>query len=140
MTNFFIAGMFMAIFSIGCTNDTPDLVSEKESYTLTKEELRLKEHKNPPMFIKVTTNHKRNFFGQTVIKGTMINNASVASFKDIELKLYFYSKTKSLLETDRETIFEELTAGERTNFKTKYFAPKGTDSVYIEVLSAKHLD
>ena len=44
--------------------------------------------------------------GQTVVKGTITNNATVAVFKDVDLKLSFYSKTRALLETDKETIFE----------------------------------
>ncbi len=38
---------------------------------------------------------------------------------------------------DKETVFEVLHPGESKNFKTKYFAPKGTDSVAIAVLGAK---
>ncbi len=60
-----------------------------------------------------------------------------ATYKDVDLKLTFYSKTKALLETDKETVFEVLPPGQSKNFKTKYFAPKGTDSVALEVLGAK---
>ncbi|MEP7230483.1 MAG: hypothetical protein ABI691_09545 [Ginsengibacter sp.] len=42
-----------------------------------------------------------------------------------------------MFETDKETIFELLPPGQSKNFKTKYFAPKGTDSVALEVLAAK---
>ena len=57
--------------------------------------------------------------------------------KDVNIKLSFYSKTRALLETDKETVFEVLQPGQSKNFKTKYFAPKGTDSVRLEVLGAK---
>jgi hypothetical protein len=67
----------------------------------------------------------------------LTNKASIAVFKDVDIKLSFYSKTKALLETDKETIFEILEPGESKDFKTKYFAPKGTDSVGLQVLSAK---
>ncbi len=123
------------IFS--CSNNSQKAVTEKESYEKTKESMKEKEEKKPAGFLAVHGNNKRNILGQTVIKGIVTNTASVAIFKDVELKLSFYSKTHALLETDNETVYEVLHPGESKNFKTKYFAPKGTDSVAISVLSAK---
>ena len=111
--------------------------SDQENYELTKENLLKKEQERPQNFLVISGNNKRNLLGQTVVKGVITNKASVAIFKDAEVKLSFYSKTKALLETNKETIFEQLAPGESKHFKTKYFAPKGTDSVALEVLSAK---
>lgn len=127
----------IACSSCGSNDPEQNTASEKESYKETKESLQRKEEKNPMLFLEVKNNNRKNFFGQTVIRGEITNTATLAKFKDVDLKLTFYSKTKALLETDKETIFEEFNAGETTKFKTKYFAPKGTDSVYIEVLGAK---
>jgi hypothetical protein len=55
----------------------------------------------------------------------------------VDIKLDFYSKTGTLLETDKETVYEIIAPGQSKNFKTKYFATKGTDSVALMVLSAK---
>lgn len=122
----------LVIFFVSCNS-----ISQEKSYEVTKEELLKKEQENPAAFVKVEGGQKRNLIGQTVVKGTLFNKASVAVFKDVEIKLYFYSKTRALLETDKETIFEILQPGESKNFKTKYFAPKGTDSVALQVLGAK---
>ena len=111
--------------------------SDQENYELLKENLLKKEQETPQNFLIISGNNKMNLLGQTVVKGTITNKASVATFKDAEIKLSFYSKTKALLETDKETVFEQLAPGESKHFKTKYFAPKGTDSVALEVLSAK---
>jgi hypothetical protein len=111
--------------------------SEEESYQLTKEELLKKEQRSPQSFLIVSGRDQKNIVGQTVVKGNITNKASVAVFKDVSLKLSFYSQTQALLETDKETIFETFRPGESKNFKTKYFAPKGTDSVALEVLGAK---
>jgi len=83
----------------------------------------------PIVFITVSGHDKRNLIGQTVVKGTLNNNAKISSFKDVDLEISFYSKTGALLEKDKETIYETLAPGDSKNFKTKYFAPKGTDSV-----------
>ena len=130
----FLSSMILA----ACISaDDSEAKSEKESYQLTKEELLKKEQKSPQSFLIVNGRDQKNILGQTVVKGTIFNKASVAVFKDVNLKLSFYSKTQALLETDKETIFETFRPGESKNFKTKYFAPKGTDSVALEVLEAK---
>jgi hypothetical protein len=129
---------FILLFSVlllACNSE--NAVKEKESYDSTKMQLLKKEEKNPITFIVVKGNSKKNIVGQTVVKGTLANKASIATFKDVIIKLDFYSKTRALLETDKEIIFQILNPGESQGFKTKYFAPKGTDSVGLQVLGAK---
>ena len=133
---FLILAASVVLFS--CSSDTTTKAkTEKESYQLTKDELLKKEQKKPQDFITVTGYNKKNILGQTVVKGTLVNKASVATFKDVDIKLSFYSKTQALLETDNETEYMTLGPGESKDFKTKYFAPKGTDSVALVVLGAK---
>ena len=124
------------LFSCGTSNSKSNVTAD-ESYKLTKESLLKKEQKEPQKFLFVDGHDKRNLLGQTVIKATVTNKATVAVFKDVDLKLSFFSKTGVLLETDKETVFEVIQPNETKNFKTKYFAPKGTDSVALEVLGAK---
>jgi hypothetical protein len=123
--------------AFSCNSDAKKASTEKEVYEKTKESLLEKEEKNPKNFLLVDGHDKRNLFGQTVIKGTLTNKATIAVFKDVDINLSFYSKTHALLETDKETVFEVLHPRESKNFKTKYFAPKGTDSVALAVLGAK---
>lgn|SRR6185312_1371224 len=137
MKKYFFLVFIPAIIMCACSASSDTKAkSEKESYELTKEDLLKKEQKNPQYFLAVKGNNKKNILGQTVVKGTVSNNATIAVFKDLDIKLSFYSKTKALLETDKETIYETLGPGESKDFKTKYFAPKGTDSVGLEVLGA----
>ncbi len=134
---------FAVLFSIilfSCSSDEVQKSVEKESYQLTKESLLKKELKNPKNFLTIEGHDKKNLLGQTVVKGFVTSKATVAVFKDVDIKLSFYSKTKALLETDKETVFEVVKPGESKNFKTKYFAPKGTDSVALEVLGAKTVE
>ena len=120
---------------ISCNSENAE--TEEASYEKTREVLLDKELKNPANFITVVGKNKKNLLGQTVIKGKLTNHATIAVFKDVDIKLFFYSKTKALLETDTETIFEQVQPGQTKDFKTKYFAPKGTDSVGIQVMGAK---
>ena len=126
-----------AIVISACNSSDKKTDAAKDKYEQTKETLEETEKKNPARFLSVTGKDKRNLFGQTVVKGTLNNTAKVASYKDVQIKLSFYSKTKALLEEDVETIFETLAPGKSAEFKTKYFAPKGTDSVALKIVGAK---
>ena len=138
MTKPFLLYSILTIIIASCNTDEGNQVNaEKASYEETKKALLDKEQSTPVNFISVKGNDKRNLFGQTVVKGMIRSTATVATYKDVNIKLSFYSKTNALLETDKETVFEVLSPGQAKNFKTKYFAPKGTDSVALEVLSAK---
>lgn len=128
----------MLVTLSACSNsDKKGTEKTKDQYEQTKESLGETEKKNPGRFLSVSGHDKRNLIGQTVVKGTLSNNATVSSFKDVELEISFFSKTGALLEKDKETIYETLSPGDSKNFKTKYFAPKGTDSVALKVMGAK---
>jgi len=127
-----------SIIAFSCNNnDSKNISNEKNSYEAAKQNLGDKETKSPQSFLTVTGRDRHNILGQTVVKGTVTNKASIASYKDVDVKLDFYSKTGTLLETDKETVYEIIAPGQSKNFKTKYFAPKGTDSVALMVTSAK---
>ncbi|MFZ4058350.1 MAG: hypothetical protein ACOYKE_09430 [Ferruginibacter sp.] len=128
----FITGSFTA-----CNFGDKKSSAEKDSYETTKETLEEKEKKNPQKFLSVTSKDKHNLLGQMVIKGNVVNNAKVCTYKDVELELSFFSKTGALLEKDIEIVYDEITPGNSVSFKSKYFAPKGSDSVGIKVLNAK---
>jgi hypothetical protein len=55
----------------------------------------------------------------------------------MELHLSFFSKTGVKLDEGLETVYENIAPGKSVKFKTKYFAPKGTDSVAVQVMKAK---
>jgi hypothetical protein len=109
----------------------------KDKYEQTRETLEQTEKKNPKRFLTVEGTDRRNLIGQHVIKGTIINKATVAGYKDIDVEISFYSKTGALLEKSHEVIYETIAAGNSTSFKTKYFAPKGTDSIAMKIFAAK---
>ena len=137
----FIFSLLFSIILFSCSeSDSTKAAKEKDSYEATKETLQQKETKDPQSFLTVSGHDRHNLLGQTVVKGTITNKATVASYKDVDVKLDFYSKTGTLLETDKETVYEIIGPGQSKNFKTKYFAPKGTDSVALSVTAAKVAD
>jgi hypothetical protein len=123
---------------ISCDFATGDKTTTNEkNYENSKESMEKTEQNKPTKFLTATASDKKNLIGQTVVKGTITNQAKVVTYKDVEVKLSFYSKTKAVVEQDIETIYENVAPGESVKFKSKFFTPKGTDSVAIEVLGAK---
>jgi hypothetical protein len=132
--------VFVIITAIACNSEDKTAVTkkEKDKYEQTKETLEQTEKKNPLRFITVELEKDRkNLIGQWVVKGEVKNNATVAAYKDIEVEISYYSKTGAFLMSNTEMVYEEVGAGKTENFKNKDFAPKGTDSVSLKVLSAK---
>jgi predicted methyltransferase len=127
----------MALSLLSCKEKTQEESFDKKTYEVVKETLEEKEKKNPTRFIAANNRDRKNLIGQTVVIVNLTNNATIATYKDIALKLSFFSKTNVKLDEGNETVYETLKPGETIKFKTKYFAPKGTDSVAVKVMDAK---
>lgn len=112
--------------------------ASKENYEENKRSIEELEKESPAKFLTVSGNDKRNLLGQTVVKGQVHNHAKMVTYKDVDIKLFFYSKTGALLQEDQEMVYENIAPGATVAFKSKYFAPKGTDSIAMTVLSAKY--
>lgn len=134
LTIVLLAGTFLLA---ACSNPNKYDIKTDETYEKGKLSIEEIEKKNPERFLSISGNNKKNIVGQTVIKGSIFNSAKMVQFKDVEIKLFFYSKTGTLLEEDTQTVYETVSPGGSTSFKSKYFAPKGTDSVGMKVISAK---
>jgi hypothetical protein len=138
MKNFlFLCATILFLNACGGGQKDTDSKADK-NYEKSKESLEQIEQKNPTKFITIEGNKKKNLLGQTVVKGEIYNNAKMITYKDVEIKISFYSKTGTLLEEDRETIYDSIVPGGSVNFKSKFFTPKGTDSVGFKILEAKH--
>lgn len=133
-----ILAIFCCFFIIAsCKTEKKEKQFDPVSYEKVKETLADKEKNNPVSFLSVSNADRKNLIGQTVVKGTISNKATVCTYKDVELRLSFFSKTATKLDEVVETIYENIGPGKTVKFKTKYFAPKGTDSVAIKITKAK---
>ncbi|MEI6264698.1 MAG: hypothetical protein WCP74_06320 [Sphingobacteriia bacterium] len=122
---------------MACKEKKQEESFDKKTYEVVKETLEEKEKKNPTRFIVVSNRDRKNIIGQTVVIVNLTNKATIATYKDIALKLSFFSKTSVKLDEGNETVYETIKPGQTIKFKTKYFAPKGTDSVAVKVMDAK---
>jgi len=123
--------------TLSCNNEHKYEIVASDKYEKNKASLAEQEQKSPASFLTVSGTNKKNILGQTVVKGILFNKARVVTYKDIEIKLSFYSKTGTLLEEDKEVIYESVHPAGTKRFKSKYFTPKGTDSVDMKVTGAK---
>lgn len=128
--------IFFVTVIISCKNEEKKVAFDTLSYEEEKESLAVKEKKNPANFLTATVRSRKNIIGQTVVLGNLFNHATICTYKDVELKLSFYSKTAVKLDEGIETVYEKVAPGKMVKYKTKYFAPKGTDSVSVIIIKA----
>jgi len=119
-----------------CTNKDKETQIDKQTYQQQKESLLDREKKFPKSFLNITGKYNRNFWGQSVYRGTIHNTATVCIYKNVRVKLLFF-KTDGTLVTNHEELFDEtIKPGAEIEFKSKYKTPRGTDSVVASIMSA----
>jgi len=119
------------------------LFSCKESFdNKTYEENRIslaqRESDHPNQFLKISSDDKKNLFGATVIKGKIVNTASIAVYKNTRIKMLCY-KNGIRVEEHEDVIPELIKPGTVKNFKIRYHLPKDTDSLALSIMSADTL-
>ena len=130
--------LILVVFVISsCENKNDYDITKEKNYEKSKLNLEKTEQNSPAVFLFVSGERKKNILGQSIIKGQIKNIAKIVSYKDVDVKLYFYSKTGTLLEEDHEILYETIAPGRIKKFKSKYFTPKGTDSVAFKIITAK---
>jgi hypothetical protein len=135
--NFGIYLVFSLFLLSACNNKEKKEAARQDQYETSKKTIEEIEKESPLKFITVTSTNKRNIVGQTVVKGVIKNKATTVSYKDFTIKVSFFSKTGTLLEEDEETIMEKIEAGDEFEFKSKFFAAKGSEEVELKVIAAK---
>ena len=116
-----------------CNNTASSFVA---SYEQTKTNLEEKETTEPSQFLSVNGRYWKNWIGQWVCEGNITNMASAASYKDVVLKVVYYSKTNSELGSEEKTVFEYFKPNSSQHFKIKVNDIEGTSFIKVTVLSA----
>lgn len=132
----FASLIFISVLFFSCTNN-PHYEINESKYENGKDAVSNIERKSPVNFLVANVQSKKNLLRQTVVRGKLFNRAKMITYKDVQIKLQFFSKTAALLEEDQDVIYDEINPGSTVKFKSKYFTPKGTDSVAIVIMSAK---
>jgi len=132
----FLLSSIALILIISCNNQNSESKSI-DKYKTSKLTIEQIEQQHPLRFLEVAGKDKHNLIGQTVVKGDITNKATVVTYKDISISIKFISKTGAILEEDEEVIYDEVKPGGSINFKSKFFAPKGTDDVKMKIIKAE---
>lgn len=116
---------------ISCKNKFSD-----KTYSENKVSLSQNEQLHPEVFLKISSDIKKNIFGTTVIKGKIINTASVCAYKNTRIKMLCYDNNIRV-EEHEDLIDKIIKPGREQSFKTKYHLPKGTDSIALSIMHAE---
>ena len=108
-----------------------------ESLKLTIEE---QEKMAPLTFLSVEGKLWENLIGQTVIEGDITSSATVAQFKDVVLKVNFYTKTGTFLGSEDFVVYEFVNPGQSVHFKIKSFGPEGSEKIDVKISEAVSVD
>jgi len=94
------------------------------------------EQANPNAYIKGSFQYRSNLLDETVVTGTFINTATLASYKDLQVDIAWFSKTNTAVETQRRTLFEYLSPGQTVSCKWKLSGPSRYDRVEVTLVTA----
>lgn len=117
----------------GCDSGYSNSHTSYEEARLTLEE---HERMYPSNFLTTNGTHRKNLLGEWVMEGTVNSTASVAAYKDVVLTISYYSKTETLLGTERQIVYDFFRPGSNVKYKLKSYGIKGAKSIGIEVLNA----
>lgn len=109
-------------------NMVPNQISQK---------LRTIELESPLDYLTISYNLDYSVWsGQNFIEGYIWNKAKYAKYKDVKIKISYFSKTKSLIRTNYKTIYEYVYPSSKKSFKFKVSSPSGTKTIGLEVVEA----
>jgi hypothetical protein len=129
-----ILGVF-ALFNMFITNNSKSNPSNVIEKKMTVEET---ENTNPKQFLSVEGKYDGNIWGTKFkVKGEITNKASIADYKDIIIRIKYYSKTKSLIESDDYTIYEVFPPNQTKSFKIDAEKYNDVEFIRLNVIGAK---
>lgn len=77
------------------------------------------------------------YYEKAVCRGYIYNNAVVVKAKDVKIVLDYYTKTKSLIDTDTIEIYEYVNPKDSIYINVPIVKPKLTSQVDIKIQSVK---
>ena len=126
----FLLAVTCMLFLLSCKESF-----DNKTYQENKINLAKRERDHPDQFLKISSDDKKNFLGVTVIKGKIVNTASIVVYKNTRLRMLCY-KNGIRVEEHEDVIPELIKPGTVKNFKIRYHLPKGTDSIALSIIGA----
>ena len=135
----------VVVFSIAISscNNAPASASgmpNTQNYEQNKMSLEDQEKSDPLKFLSTKGTYRSKLIGKKfVIEGTIKNDATLATYKDVTIEFTFKSQTESVIGTDKLTFYEYFSPRSTKSFSQKINAPEGTSTIGWEIVDAKNL-
>jgi hypothetical protein len=95
------------------------------------------EHGAPSNYLTANGTYRSNFWGdKLIISGKILNSATHTNYKDVTIKVTFYSRTKSEIESKSYIIYDFVPYGASKEFELKVAKPKATETCGWEATDA----
>ena len=112
-------------------NSQPETYADK---VLTIKDI---ENNSPTDFLSADGKYRESFWGTKLkLDVSVTNQATVADYKDVVIRIRFYSKTETLIGTEDHTIYEVLPPNSVKNFKLEVKNYKDVETIGWEVIDA----
>lgn len=111
--------------------------SSANSYEKSKMTIEEIEAQSPLNYLNASGNYNENFFGDAIkINGTVSNSATMTTYKDLSVRVHYYSKTKTLLTSIDYMLYEFYPPNTTSKFKLKVKNYNNVASIGLEVVNA----
>ena len=136
-----VAGISVVLWQMqGDVSDAPiagnkATLSIKKDAQLSKTELEQKEVASPLEYLSVHGKMHKNLIGKKIIKGSITNMASLASYKDLQMAVIFLSGTQTELQTQQFFVNGIVAPNNKISFRSVFIAPPETAGFKIKILS-----
>lgn len=133
LITFVILGVF-ALFNMFITSNSKSNPSNVHEKTMTIEETEIA---NPKQFLSVEGRYSGNIWGTKFkVKGEITNKASIADYKDIVIRIKYYSKTKSVIGSEDYTIYDVFPPNKVSSFKLDAAKFKDVEFIELNIIGA----
>lgn len=92
---------------------------QKPTEETLREDLFKREAASPKEYLSASYSYRVNLLANTIIEGEIYNAASIAGFKNVEMTVYFKSKTDVVLGKETFTVMEFVPANGSVSFRHK---------------------
>ena len=126
----------IACLTLGACNNGANSQHPSAAYEDHKTSIADMENESPLKFLKISGSFRNNIINQTIIEGDVVNNATLTTYKNIEVSVNFKDKEGNSVEKQKHTLDESVRPGETSNFKIKVKHVKEAESVTIDIVDA----
>lgn len=125
----------------GSSSSNEGAVEIQKTPEQLKAELKQQEQIAPTEYLSADGTYKENFWGDKLkIKCTLHNKATLASYKDVVVRVTFYTKTNTELGSKEYTIYEIVNANSDKTVDMKIDTYKDVATIGWDVVSATALN